>query len=77
MAADFWPGVFVRPIPIMGIWRLAMLVPLALSISIVYKAIRCESLRSVPGASLKLCTMIVTGMMMIGVVLLVVFRLLA
>ncbi|MBN2561814.1 MAG: hypothetical protein JXQ75_12875 [Phycisphaerae bacterium] len=77
MAAEFFQALFVKPISITGIGRLAMLVPLALSISIVYKTIRCERLRSVTMASLTLCLMIVFFMMLIGVVLLIVFRLLA
>lgn len=74
---EFLPDLFVKPLPITGIGRLGMLVPLALMISIVYKTIRCERLRSVPLASLKLCFMIVSCMLAIGVFLLVTFRLLA
>lgn len=74
---DFVHDVFVRPIPITGIGRLLMLVPLALMVSIVYKTIRCERLRSVPLASVSLCFMIVTGMMLIGVFLLAAYHLLA
>lgn len=69
--------LFVQPIPIRGIWRLAMLVPLVLMVSIVYRTIRCERLSTIPLASLSLCLTIVTGMMLIGVFLLLTFRLLA
>jgi len=69
--------LFVEPITITGIGRLLMLVPLALMVSIVYKTIRCQRLSAVPLASVKLCTMIVGGMMLIGGFLLVAFRLLA
>ena len=74
---EFLPDLFVRPLPISGIGRLGMLVPLALMISIVYKTIRCERLGAVPLASLSLCFMIVSGMLAIGLFLLVTFRLLA
>jgi hypothetical protein len=70
-------SLFVQPMSITDVWRLLMLVPLALSISIVYKTIRCQRLRSVPVASIVLCGMILGGMMSIGVALLVIFRLLA
>ncbi|HUN81175.1 MAG TPA: hypothetical protein VMV81_06645 [Phycisphaerae bacterium] len=69
--------LFIKPISITGIGRLGMLVPLVLAISIVYKTIRCEKVASVPLASVNLCFMIVFCMMMIGAVLLGVFRLLA
>lgn len=77
MFADLYQALFVKPIPITGIGRLAMLVPLTMSVSIVYKTIRCRRLRAVPLASLMLCFMIVFGMMFIGVALMLVFHLLA
>lgn len=73
----FLRDVFVEPIPIGGICRLLMLVPLTLMVSIVYKTIRCRRLSAVPLASLSLCLMIVTGMLLIGVFLLAAFRMLA
>lgn len=77
MAAEFLQSLFIKPIPITGVARLAMLLPLTLSISVVYKAIRCERLRSVPLASLVLCFTIVAGMMLIGVALLLIYHVLA
>mgnify|MGYP006908234374 CR=1 FL=1 len=70
-------GLFVKHVTIPELWRLGMLVPLTLSISIVYKTMRCEKLSSVPMARLVLCLMILTCMGLIGVVLLGAFRLLA
>lgn len=64
-------AIFVTPIEIRGIGRIGMLLPLALSIAIIYKTIRCSRLASIPLASLSLCAMIVFTMLMIGVVLLV------
>jgi len=77
MLAELLQSLFIKPAEITGIGRLAMLLPLTLSISIVYKTIRCERLRVIPAASLTLCFTIFAGMMLIGVVLLLVFRLLA
>ncbi len=73
---DLVHAIFVEPITITGVWRLVMLVPLALMVSIVYKTIRCSKLSAVPLASVKLCTMIVGGMMLIGGFLMAAFRLL-
>lgn len=77
MSAEFWQTLFVKPKTITGIWDLVMLVPLAISISIVYRTIHCRRLASVPLASLKLCFMIVAGMLLFGAMLLGVFHLLA
>ena len=74
---DFIRELFVQPTPISGLGHLLMVVPLALSVSIVYKTVRCERLRSIPLASLSLCFMIVSGMMLIGAFLLAAFHLLA
>ncbi|MFQ5411266.1 MAG: hypothetical protein ACE5EC_03180 [Phycisphaerae bacterium] len=75
--SDYLPDLFIQPIPITGIGRLLMLIPLALSISIVYKTIRCDRLSAVPVASLSLCFMIVAGMMLIGFFLMILFLLFA
>ncbi|MBU0717791.1 MAG: hypothetical protein KJ749_06035 [Planctomycetes bacterium] len=75
--ADLLHDLFVKPMQITGIWRLAMLAPLALSISIVLKTIRCQRLRSIPLASLTLTFLILGGMLALGVALLLVFHLMA
>lgn len=69
-------SIMVKSVPIEGLWRLVMLLPLSLAVSIVYKTIRCEKLSSVPVASLVLCFMIVSGMLLIGLALLLVFLIL-
>lgn len=74
---DLLTGLFVKPISITGFWRLGMLIPLTLSISVVYKTMRCEKLSAVPMASLILCVMILTCMGLIGVALYGAFNLLA
>lgn len=77
MIADLLQSIFVKPIPITGFARLGMLVPLTMSISIVYKTIRCDRIRQIPAASVTLCLTILACMGLIGVVLLLMFRWLA
>lgn len=77
MLAQFLSDLFMKPIPITGAGRLGMLVPLALSISLVYKTIRCERVSQIPAAGLYLCFLIVSGMLLIGAALFGVFRILA
>jgi hypothetical protein len=74
---DIVASLFVTPIPITGIGRLIMLIPLCMSISIVYKTMRCERLSQVALASVILCFTILVVMGLIGVILLLVFRMLA
>jgi hypothetical protein len=69
--------MFERPVQFTGVGRLAMLLPLALSISVVYKTIRCNRLQTVPSASLYLAVVIVLCMFLIGGALMLCFRLLA
>ncbi len=69
--------LFLEPKTITGIGRLLALVPLLLSISIVYKTIRCRKLTSIPLASLGLTATILAGMLLVGGVLLVTYKLLA
>ena len=47
--------------------RLLLILPLCLSIAIVYKATRCETLRELPVAALTLWGTIVVGMYAVGV----------
>ncbi len=58
------------PIDPSGVQRLLLLIPLCLSISIVYKTTRCERLREIPLATLALWVTLIGGM--IGVVALVI-----
>jgi hypothetical protein len=74
MPTDLLHSLFLKPMQISGIWRLAMLVPLAFSISIVLKTIRCERLRSIPLASFVLAISILGGMMALGAALLLIFH---
>jgi membrane protein YdbS with pleckstrin-like domain len=52
---------FKKPAPIWDYWYL-LLLPLCLAISIVYKSVRCESMRRVPRDALVLFIVIVVVM---------------
>lgn len=69
-------AIFVDPVRIGPGVRLLMLLPLAASVSIVYKAIRVERLRDLPLAAFVLWITIVLGMFAVGVGLYLAFKLL-
>lgn len=60
-------GLFTTPATISAWQHMAMFGPLCLSISIVYKTLRCEDLTRVPVASLALCLTIIVSMYAVGV----------
>jgi len=68
-------GILESGIPVTGMQRFALMIPLCLAVAIVYKTTRCEKLRDVPMASLVLCVTIVLGMYTVGIGLYVLFRL--
>ncbi len=74
---DVLATLFVDPMPVAGIQRLLLLLPLCLCISVVYKAVKCERVRDIPVAVLGLWATIVVGMIAVGVGLLIVYELLA
>ena len=63
----FIVGLFTTPVPLTAWQHMLMFGPLCLSISVVYKTLRCENLARVPVASLVLCVTIVVGMYAVGV----------
>ncbi len=63
-------------IPLNGLQRLMMMLPLCLSIAIIYKSTRCENMREVPAAALVLWVTIVLGMFAVGVGLFILFNIL-
>lgn len=65
------------PVQLIGLQRLLLLVPLCLSISIVYKTTRCERLGEIPQAALALWLTILGGMIGVGVLMWLAFMLLA
>ena len=53
--------LFKKPLPVWKYWYL-LLLPLCLAIAIVYKAIRCESMRRVPREAIGLFVFIIVVM---------------
>jgi hypothetical protein len=60
-AAGYRP--FVNPLPLWDYWYV-LLVPLCLGISIVYKAIKCHSMRQVPREAGEIFVTILVGMVL-------------
>ena len=52
---------FKKPLPVWNYWYL-LLLPLCLAIAIVYKAIRCETMRRVPREAIGLFVFIIVVM---------------
>ena len=69
--------LFLDPIPLSGIQRAALLLPICLSISVVYRTIKTPNLRDVPRTSLALWITIVIGMWVVALTLWVVYLLFA
>lgn len=58
--------LFTTPVPLTGWQQLFLLLPLCLSVSIVYKLTKLEDLREVPVASVVTWATIVAGMFGVG-----------
>ena len=69
--------LFLDPIPLSGIQRAALLLPICLSISVVYRTIKTPDLRDIPKTSLALWVTIVVGMWLVALTLYVVYLLFA
>ncbi len=69
--------LFLDPIPLSGIQRAALLLPICLSISVVYRTIKTPNLRDIPRTSLALWVTIVVGMWVVALTLYVVYLLFA
>ena len=69
--------LFITPLALSGFQKALLLLPLCMSISVVYKATRCDRLRDLPTAVLSLSITIVLGMYAVGVGLWAVYHLLA
>lgn len=65
------------PVPLSGLQRLLLLIPLCLSISLVYKTTRCARLDEIPLATLALWLTILGGMIGVGMLMWLAFLLLA
>lgn len=71
------PSILATSVPLTAVQRLLLLIPLCLSISIVYKTTRCERLGDIPLATLALWITIVAGMVGVGLLMWLAFVLLA
>ena len=69
--------LFLDPIPLSGLQRAALLLPICLSISVVYRTIKTPDLRDIPKTSLALWVTIVVGMWVVALTLYVVYLLFA
>ena len=69
--------LFIDPVSLVGWQRMALLLPLCLAVSVVYKTTKCEHVREVPLASAVLWATIVIGMYVVGVGLFLAYNLLA
>jgi hypothetical protein len=71
-------ALFTMPWPeLSGLQRMSLLLPLTASVAIVYKTLKCQTPKEIPVASLILWITIVVGMYMVGIVLMILYRLLA
>ncbi len=58
--ADMYP-FFVYPLPIWDYWPW-LIIPLCLGVSIVYKSVKCHSMKTVPREALVIFVWILVGM---------------
>ncbi len=70
-------NIFLTGMDVSGKFRFLLLLPLCLSVAIVYKTTRTRELNKVPMASLVLFVSIVVGMYMVGVGLWALFSIMA
>lgn len=75
--SDVLASIFTSGTTLTGLQRLALMLPLCLSIAVVYKTTRCESPREVPLAAMSLWFTIVLGMYAVGLGLWVAYAILA
>ena len=69
--------VAIAGVGLSGAQRFLLLLPLCLSVAVVYKTTRCENLRDVPVAALILWGTIVIGMYAVGFGLWALFTIMA
>lgn len=60
-------ALFTTPITLTGWQHALLLLPLCLSISVVYKTVRCDEVREIPLASLVLWVTMVAGMYAVAI----------
>ncbi len=75
---DVLLALMTTPCPELSGWQRAiLLLPLTLSISVVYKTVKCRTTREIPLASLVLWITILAGMYLVGIALMIVYELLS
>ncbi|MHC4065798.1 MAG: hypothetical protein ACYSUQ_10580 [Planctomycetota bacterium] len=67
--------LFATPITTTGFQHALLLLPLCLSIAVVYKTVRCAEVREIPLASLVLWVTMIGGMYAVGIGLWLLFLL--
>jgi hypothetical protein len=70
-STDFRP--FWQPLPVWDYWYL-LLLPLCLGISVVYKSIKCRTMRQVPREAAVIFLMIMLGMVLAAAALVLLTR---
>jgi len=71
-------ALFTTPCAELTGWqRAGLILPLTLSIAVVYKTIKCRTPREIPLASLVLWLTIVAGMYLVGIGLMVAYELIS
>lgn len=68
---------FIESIYLSSPQRLLLILPLCLSVAVVYKTTRCANLKDIPVASLLLWVTIVIGMYAVGIGLWLLFSIMA
>lgn len=64
---DTMAALFTTPMHVVGLMRMGLLLPLALSVAVVYKTTKLENLRLLVPAALALWVTIVVAMYAVGV----------
>lgn len=70
-------ALFLQPVFLTKHQQLLMLLPLCLSVAVVYKTTKIENLREIPLAAVVSFVTIVLGMFGVGVALLAVYKIMA
>ncbi len=66
--------IFTQGMTLSGLQRLMLMLPLCLSIAVIYKTTRCQRMQEVPTAAAVLWGTIVIGMFAVGIGLWLLFQ---
>lgn len=67
-------AVFIHPVELARWQQMLMMLPLCLSIAVVYKTTKCETVRRIPMAALVSFVTIVLGMYAVGMGLILLYH---